>query len=296
MNHPGKSWGYNQPPCGTMPDAGAVAHLGIVSAFVFNQQCSSTITDLVMNNVPANRVVTSTADLEWVPARPGVNLRTTGTALSTGRTTGVGQFYLNCQRPPLTGVAGFSVFLIIQQESALPDTDDILGKWDNVTGTVQHFLRRNGTNMQWFVRDSADANQASPDFATSYINDGLAHMVVLTADGTNLNAYVDGVLRSSTALTGPYIPSDTTGWGIGFGRFGINSDAQVSFQMVVYCNRALTYGEVARLQVEPYWWMQNIPKRYTVSVAAVGGQKQFRNANLDGLGSSGPLFSNPLGA
>lgn len=165
----------------------------------------------------------------------------------------------------LVSVASFSAILVHHVRSTITDGSDFFGEWDNGSPTGQ-FLRYSGS-AQWFCTNtsSATANITYPTWAV-----GRSHVSVWTADGANINAYHNGV-RAATpvALAGPYLPSISRNWGIGFGRFsGVNSGAWYP-SLIGYLNRALTPAEVSAWSRDP-WAIFAPPARTPIMLAEAG--------------------------
>lgn len=143
----------------------------------------------------------------------------------------------------LTGVAGFTVASWIRFPSSPAANDSYWGEWDFPTATVQQFARYS-SGLQWFVRNSANSAEANATIPTANLRLGDWNFIVCVADGSNLRVYSGGVQRASTALTGPYIPSDSADWRIGWGRTGGGVHRQDGH---AYWNRPLSATEVSVL-------------------------------------------------
>jgi hypothetical protein len=150
---------------------------------------------------------------------------------------------------PFDNVAGFTVSMRVLLPVSPVDLTDLFGKWDDGTGVRQQFARYNVSNggVQWFVMDAANVNQGN--ITTTRHTLGAWNHLTFVADGTNLLAYVNGKFDVSSALTGPYIPSDTNDWRIMSGR-AIDNSLLASYDDFSYHTRALSASEVSALYTD----------------------------------------------
>lgn len=120
-------------------------------------------------------------------------------------------------RPAMTLCSQFTMFQWVWFPASA--VGGIWGKWDNGTATLQQFARWN-SGLQWFLTN-ASTNQ-NVTVASGSVSQPGWNFIVATADGTNMTLYVInayGTLAKATAaLAGPYLPSDTAPWDIGYGR------------------------------------------------------------------------------
>jgi hypothetical protein len=227
----------------------------------------ATVRDLVRGGRKPNDgsfvVVTPAAAWGGAKGRPGGYGRLDFSAANTQ--------YATHPPPALTATPALSVSLWVLLPASPGDLTDFLGKWDNGGTTRQHFCRYS-SGLQWFINQSSDAAQASVTIPAASLALGGWNHVAFVADGSNLSGYLNGVLKAGpTALSGPYLPSDTTAWGIGFGR---STPGQAHFDAVRYYSRAMSAAQVRALYDQQragspdlYRWVR--PVAY--SLPATGG-------------------------
>lgn len=169
-----------------------------------------------------------------------------GPALGCGH-NGVRSQRLTHTRPPeLTSVAGFS--LVCRMRIPAGFTGAAIGQWGQ--GPSQQMVRILTSDVLWHVRDAANVNEDAVTYAPSLIHDRWAHCAWV-ADGGMLRAYVDGSLRASQTLVGPYLaPCPNPLWRVG-DAYNTTCAAQVLFERISYYARALTSHEVRQLAYQP---------------------------------------------
>ena len=199
----------------------------------------------------------------------------------TGGAPGTGGTYVDCGNSSSLNPASLSVSLWINP-SNLSGTHFFFARDDNSLGR-SYALYANGTGLS-IQQNGAALLSASSQFSTST----WAHVVYVNDSTLGAIAYVNGTSVATHAYSAP---SSTTGsTTIGKRTYASN---QYPFAGIIdeigLWSRALTSTEVTQL------YNSGSGLQYPFSGGGGGGQPLFRRSLLNGLGSGGPLFNNPLG-
>lgn len=223
--------------CGNPVNRTAPLNRGLVDWFVILPQFSGGY--LMRNACDATRHAKLTAGSAYW-SRSGLK-----------RPSGYGSFYDTAvtMQPGFTkakrldACTAFTVSCWIRIRTGLGANDSFFGTWD--IGPVKQQFSRFSSGMQWFMRNNADSAEASITIASASISTNAWHHFVFTADGANLNAYLDGAsAASAVALTGPYLK---TGSGLWYWTYGRTKGSGCPQDDLRHYDRALTGSEVRQL-------------------------------------------------
>lgn len=97
--------------------------------------------------------------------------------------------------------ASFSVEFWMKSSTGTPGGAFLVHRWPSSSGSRVWYIIAGTTNTQFGVKNASALELTATHL--SNLNNGVAHHVVGTYDGSNIRIYVDGTLSATTALAGP---------------------------------------------------------------------------------------------
>lgn len=177
--------------------------------------------------------------------------------------------------------AGFTLMALFQPTSATGTDDGFFGrKATNVSGAGGFWLGTGlfGTRFMLEIANGG-ASEAHLQSTTSWVV-GQTYLVVGSWDSVNMRIYVNGVLEN-TLVPGftPINAPSTEGFKY-FNGDGTTRNNDGFIPVAAYWKRALTPGEVNRLNSDPYIvWRNSLHKEFMFG--NVGGSKRFQTFFLN---------------
>lgn len=229
---------WQKPPLGALPLGGHPLSQGLVGYWLMNEGTGNKVYDLSGYGNDGNFVGTApswtVSDIGHAVSLPGTNeyIEVPYSDAFSGKRTVVVRF-----RIPGGYASGGGRQDIVNHRDPAGARPGIFSFMSDATGQM-NFSIDIGASVTPLLSNKATWSDKQ-------------YMVVVTADGTNLTMYIDGVYDNSTAFTTAMTdaPAITL-------KYGTNRSASV-FGTVIYSmcaiyNRALTATEVQQLYIEPF--------------------------------------------
>ena len=259
-------WGNNKPPVGWRSDARAVANLGIVGAWLFNEGAGGLAFDSIRNNT-----ATITGGVNWTAGRfggPALKFDASSGYLNVTSgfcsAIGTGDFVVSMWVYPTSFTGECCLFDSLVNGGAGARNDAFVLVRNATTGTIRVF--------------SAGTYRSSS--ANALVINQWNHVVHMRSAGVGY-FFLNGVLDTTTfAFT-----TNCTSGGAVVGKYADTSSGFFAglIDAVSVSFRASTVTQLDGFYRDPFSWMQPIPRRaVTAPAAPVGGARPwiYQNTNV----------------
>jgi hypothetical protein len=234
---PRGGWGHAKPPAGTAIDWGNPLTAGLIRSWLVNEAGGKMLSDGA-KNYPSYLTTVTTAPA-WRPGLRGMGVSFTDLA-SYAQPTG-----------PVVNTAKVTIEALVRYDSSPGGSQtprDLIGFVDgHGSGTQDKVLSiyRDG-EPRAFAYDGANRDI----FGSAQIAIGTTTHLVMTADGTNLTLYRNGVQVAQVACGDTY--TSYTQPNIVIGALSGSSGSTVTIFVARVWTRALRPGEIMTLAADPF--------------------------------------------
>lgn len=250
-------WTSHKPRAGWQADPTAVAELGLIGAWLFNEGGGTLVNDVTGKNSPATLTTTGIKSW-WTSISTGVPGGLYGPAVQFGS----GNFLHASLASTLSLGTTHTIIAWVWSASLSSAPFNFGPLMGNNSDDFAFYLAGSSTNQFGY----ADANNAS----VSYTGVNLLQVwnqIAAVRSGASVSLYANGQLVQTGSL-GENIASNVTGFGY---RSNGGYQGNELVDNLIFSNRALTAGEIATLYTKPFWWMKPPRKKVTYGLSPPAG-------------------------